>query len=366
MEMMMHQLVSHLRTQAEVYVFGPYTNQEVVEEQTIRPRRSGLAWFFVSAWFSCFRLLREEKFDFIIAGSTLVASIVYLLGRLFRLPMAVNVYGLDLIYAQPLYQLMLKLFLRRFDQVFAISQASKTEVLKRGVSFSDVAIVYPGLDFSEFEAQRDQETTKRQYGLTQRKILLSVGRLARRKGIPEFIQHTLPTIIQAYPEVVLLVVGDNPTQSLTHKEDVKARIETIVADLNLGEYVRLLGRVDRDTLIDLYYACDVFVLPGINVPGDMEGFGIVLTEAGAASKPVVSVKLGGIPDAVIDGKSGLLVEAERWDEFSDAVLALLKDESLCREMGGFGRVRAKAELDWPIIAEQYLEHLKDELWSFGL
>ena len=359
MEMMMQQLVSHLRTQAEVHVFGPYAEVETVEEATTRPQHDGLAWFFLAAGLSCFRLLHRESFDVIIAGSTLVMPVVYVLGLLFGLPVAVNVYGLDLIYSHPLYQLMLKVLLKRFDRVFAISQASKAEALKRGASPDDVVIAHPGLDFSEFERQPDQARLKQRHGLAGHRVLLSVGRLAKRKGIPEFVTYALPDIVAAYSDVVFLVVGDNPTQSLTHKEDVKARIEAAVESQNLEAHVRLLGRVDRNVLVDLYQACDVFVLPAIHVPGDMEGFGIVLTEAGAAGKPVVSTKLGGITDAVVDGKSGILVEAERWDELSDAVLALLADESLRQEMGQFGRQRVRTELDWSIVAGRYLEHLKD-------
>jgi phosphatidylinositol alpha-1,6-mannosyltransferase len=358
MEMMMQQLVSHLRTQMEVHVFGPYAGGEVIEESTTRPRRDGLAWFFLAAMVSCFQLLRRESFDVIIAGSTLVMPIVYVLGCLFKLPVAVNVYGLDLIYSHPLYQLMLTVLLKRFDRVFAISHASETEALKRGASPDDVVIVHPGLDFSEFERRSDQARLKQRYGLTGRRVLLSVGRLAKRKGIPEFVTHALPDIVAVYPDIVFLVVGDNPTQSLTHKEDVKTQIEAAMENQDLEKHVRLLGRVDRDMLIDLYHACDVFVLPAIDVSGDMEGFGIVLIEAGAAGKPVVSTKLGGITDAVVDGKSGILVEAGQWEEISDAVLTFLEDESLRQEMGRFGRERVKTELDWSIVAGRYLEHLE--------
>lgn len=359
MEMMMYQLINHLRSYAEVQVFGPYAEEGAPKKASMRPQREGLIWFFLTAWGTCLRLLREESFDVIIAGSTLVMPTVYALGRLFNLPVAVNVYGLDLIYTHPLYQLMLKTLLRRFDRVFAISQASKREAIRRGASPNYMPVVHPGVDFSEFEKQPDQVSVKQQHGLAGRAVLLSVGRLAKRKGIPEFVTCALPRIVEAQPDVIFLVVGDNPTQSLTHKEDVKAQIESATEGRQLQDHVMLLGHVNRQTLIDLYHACDVFMLPGIDVPGDMEGFGIVLLEAAAAGKPVVAVRLGGIPDAVVDGKGGILTEAERWDEIADAVVTLLGDERLRQDMGQFGRERVRSELDWSIIAEQYMEHLKN-------
>jgi phosphatidylinositol alpha-1,6-mannosyltransferase len=68
--------------------------------------------------------------------------------------------------------------------------------------------------------------------------------------------------------------------------------------------------------------------------------------------------LGGIKDAVVEGKSGILIEAGKWDQLSDAVLTLLADESLRQEMGQFGRERAKTELDWPVVARRYLTYLE--------
>jgi phosphatidylinositol alpha-1,6-mannosyltransferase len=357
MEMLLSHLVQNLRVHASVDVIGPYGGEAEVDcEQgalIVRPSRDGLAWFALYAFFEGLHLLRTNDYDVIVGGSALTTPIVDILGRLFALPVAVNVYGLDLIYAHPLYQWLVKAFLPRCSHIFAISQASKEEALRRGVPPDRTSIVYPGLDFSEFQTPPDTRRIKQQHGLDGCRILLSVGRLAKRKGIPEFVKHCLPAIVQRYPDVVYLVVGGNPTDSLSHKEDIRRRVERTVRELQLEDRVQLLGRVERDTLIDLYHACDIFVLPAIPVAGDMEGFGIVLAEAAAAARPVVSTKLGGIPDAVINGKSGILVEAERWDEFSEAILTLLAHESLRREMGRFGRERVETELDWPVIAAEY-------------
>jgi phosphatidylinositol alpha-1,6-mannosyltransferase len=304
-------------------------------------------------------MLRAEDYDVIVGGSALLTPVVTILGRLFSLPIAVNVYGLDLIYAHPLYQWMVKAFLPRCSHVIAISEASKREALQRGVWPEKLSVVHPGLDFSEFQRLPDTERIRQRHGLDGHSVLLSVGRLAKRKGIPEFVEHCLPAIVEEFPDAIYLVVGGNPTESLSHKEDVRGRVEQTAKELQLEDHVRLLGRVERDKLIDLYHACDVFVLPAIPVPGDMEGFGIVLTEAAAAGKPVVSTRLGGITDAVVDGESGILVEPGTWGELSKAVLALLTDESLQREMGQSGRERAKAELDWPITARRYAQRLRD-------
>jgi phosphatidylinositol alpha-1,6-mannosyltransferase len=361
MEMLLSQLALNLRPYADVHVIGPAGQADVDAEQGLevsRPSRDGLIRFASYAFFRGINLLRGNNYDVIMAGSALVTPIVYILGRFFQVPSVVYVHGLDLVYSSSIYQWMVKQCLPRCDRVFANSWASEQEALHRGVSPDRVSILHPGLDFSEFRIIPDIDSIKQRYELGGRLTLLSAGRLARRKGLVEFVRHSLPAIVEKYPNVVFIIVGGNPSLSLTHKEDIRSKIQAEVDRLRLGNYVRLLGWVDRQDLMDLYHACDVFVLPAIQVPGDIEGFGIVLIEAGAAGKPVISTRLGGIKDAVVEGKSGILVEAEKWDQLSGAVLTLLADESLRREMGQFGRERAETELDWPVVARRYLTYLE--------
>ena len=357
-ETLLSQLVSSLRSYGEVYVIGPHADNDSVSADSkwiSRPKNDGFIWFVLYAFLAGIRLLKAKKCNLIFAGSGLVTPIVYVLGRLFRLPAIVHIHGLDLIYPHPLYQWMIRKFLPRCDYVFANSSASKEEALQLDVFPEQIGVVNPGLDFSEFEKSPNLAEITERYDLKNRQILLSVGRLAKRKGVLEFVKYALPEIIKQEPETLFLIVGDNPTDSLDHKEDIKGQIDTAVKRLALEDHVRLLGRVSRDDLINIYHSCDVFVLPAIQIPGDMEGFGIVMTEANAAGKPVVSTKLGGITDAVVDGKSGILVEPGKWDEISDAILTLLADESLQQKMGQFGRERAKKELDWQIISAKYAE-----------
>jgi phosphatidylinositol alpha-1,6-mannosyltransferase len=288
----------------------------------------------------------------------LVTPIVYALGLMCSLPSVVYVHGLDLIYSHPLYQWMIKQLLPRCDRVLANSRASSQEAIERGVQPDRISVLHPGLEITEFEAVPDLDSVRRAYDLEGRLVLLSVGRLAKRKGLVEFVRHSLPTIVTEHPDAIFVVVGGNPSLSLTHKEDIKSRIEAEARRLGLTEHVRLLGWIDRADLMSLYHVCDVFVLPAIHVRGDMEGFGIVLIEASAAGKPVVSTKLGGITDAVVDGEGGTLVEPEQWGEFSDAVMSLLEDEALRQAMGESGRRRVRTELDWCILARRYAEELR--------
>jgi phosphatidylinositol alpha-1,6-mannosyltransferase len=303
--------------------------------------------------------LRKETIDLLIVGTPLIAPLVYYISRLFNKPLVVNVHGLDLIYPNLFYQWMIKWVLPRSKRVIAISHAAADEAVKRGASPESVRIVPPGLDFSEFETIPKLEELRDRYDLNGRPILLSAGRLARRKGLIEFVKYSLPKIIDKHPDISFLIVGDNPTQSLTHKNDIKSEIQEVVDKLNLCNNVQMLGWVKRSELINLYYACDLFVLPAIPVAGDMEGFGIVFLEANAAGKPVVSTRLGGIPDAVENGKSGIIIEPEKWDVFTDTVLHILKNPQIGSAIGKYGRKRVIEEYNWSITIKKYRTCLID-------
>jgi glycosyltransferase involved in cell wall biosynthesis len=111
---------------------------------------------------------------------------------------------------------------------------------------------------------------------------------------------------------------------------------------------------DED-VIGLYQACDLVVLPALHNDSDVEGFGIVLVEAAAAGKPVVATRVGGIPDAVEDGKTGLLTEPGDYERLSDAVISLLNNGQTKRVMGEAAIRRVQDKFCWPKIAAQYEE-----------
>ena len=138
------------------------------------------------------------------------------------------------------------------------------------------SVIPPGVDPIRFESAPSPELVKEKFGLVGKRIILFVGRLAKRKGVKEFIDESLMTIAKEVPNVCFVIVGDNPSESLTHREDTLSEIKRIISDMSLQNYIRLLGSLNDDEVIELYQACDVFVLPALATTDDVEGFGIVL------------------------------------------------------------------------------------------
>ena len=105
----------------------------------------------------------------------------------------------------------------------------------------------------------------------------------------------------------------------------------------------------------LYQCCDVVVLPALASAEDVEGFGMILLEAAAVGKPVVATRVGGIPDAVASGESGILVEPEDYQGLSKSIVGLLNDDKQRGAMGKFAMQRVQKEFSWETIVVRYEE-----------
>jgi glycosyltransferase involved in cell wall biosynthesis len=140
---------------------------------------------------------------------------------------------------------------------------------------------------------------------------------------------------------------------MIHRDNVLAEIKDCIRELRLEKRVRLVGWLKEEELMKFYRAADLLVLPALTMRNDVEGFGMVILEAAAAGTPCVASRVGGIPDAVEDGKAGVLVEAGNYEMMSQAVVALLRDDALRRKMGSYAQKRVQEKFDWSKIAGKY-------------
>jgi glycosyltransferase involved in cell wall biosynthesis len=175
-------------------------------------------------------------------------------------------------------------------------------------------------------------------------LLLGVGRMAAKKGF-DVLAAALPPLLDSFPElhVVLAGGGDLLPALAAATERWRAR-------------VHLPGLVERGTLPDLYRAADLFVLPAVHdESGNVDGLPNVLLEAMASGLPVVASGISGIPLAVEDGESGLLVPERNVEALAAALGRLLGDREAARRMGERGRRKAEAELTWEAVAARHRE-----------
>jgi glycosyltransferase involved in cell wall biosynthesis len=146
-------------------------------------------------------------------------------------------------------------------------------------------------------------------------ILVSLGRLVRRKGVAWFVEHVVPSLPD---NNVYLIAGDGP---------MRGGIEAVAARLASPERVRILGPVGDEERERLLTGCDISVMPNIAVPGDIEGFGLVAVESACRGAVVVASAIQGLLEALVDGATGILVDAERADSFVSVISRLGSDRA---------------------------------------
>ena len=197
-----------------------------------------------------------------------------------------------------------------------------------------------GADPVAFRPGLDQTEVRRRYGLGQRRWLLSVARLTRHKGIDSAIR-VLARIAAQYPDVAYAVIGSG---------DERAALEKLSRENGVADRVRFLSHVPDSDLPALYNCAEVYLGLSRTLDQRVEGFGISLTEASACAVPVLAGRTGGIPDAVRDGETGLLVNAEQMGEIGIALRRLLDDRPLALRLGAGGRHAVETYYNWDRVA----------------
>lgn len=222
-----------------------------------------------------------------------------------------------------------------------VSRFTRQQMRDAGVDEHRLHVVCNGVDVRYFQVPTGRHFFGR-YGLSDRRILLTVARLVSRKGIDTVIE-ALPAILRREPSAVYAVIGSGPDRT---------RLESIAMRHGVLANVRFLGAIEELDLIDAYQNCDIFIMPARDEGPDVEGFGLVFLEAGACGKPVVGSRAGGIPDAVADGETGVLVDPSSCDQVTDAVVRILSDSELAARLGEAGREFATTQRSWAMAASE--------------
>jgi len=297
-----------------------------------------LPWlFFRGLWI----LITDRSIDVIHMQDAVLSPLGWLLSKLSRKPWVVVAHGLDLTFKLKFYQKVNLFFARRCDAIVAISEATADEARKREISNDKITVIPLGVDDTK-SPRVSRDKILEDAGLPKdAKILITVGRLARRKGVAWFINSVMPELDK---DVHYIVIGDGQERS---------NIEQVIHKQDLSDRVNLLGAVDEATKKKWLSVADVFVMPNIKVPGDMEGFGIVAHEAALAELPVVASNLEGIAQALQDNKNGILLPSQDTVAYHKAIKRLLGNAKLNQEFGKQARKYTLDNFGWPVIAKQY-------------
>jgi len=197
-----------------------------------------------------------------------------------------------------------------------------------------------GTDPGFFRPGVPTAAVRARYGLDEGRWLLSVSRLEPHKGI-DTVLRALASLKDAEADVRYAVVGTG---------DGRREIEALAEELGVADRLRLLGGVPDADLPALYNLADVYVGASRRTALSVEGFGIAIAEAASVGRPVVAGRSGGIPEAVKNGETGLLVDPESPEEVADSVRRLLRDRSLATRLGEAGRREIERYYNWDRVA----------------
>lgn len=310
MERLNWHMAEELAKHADVRAIGPAgaavlgPRNVVIDEAPLKP----LSRFLLGAQWRALKVARRWRPDVVLAGSGLVAPLAWLTAKVCGARTAVYVHGLDITVRHMMYRALWLPAICRFDCVIANSQATRSLAIAAGVPPSRLGIVHPGVDLSVVPAEATVVAGFRAtHQLGQRPLLLSVGRLSRRKGMREFVADVLPEIAAEIPDVMLLIVGDTPKQALNAEAQSAQSIQLVANARGVGDNIKFLGLVADAELAMLYQVANIHVFPVQHIPHDPEGFGMVAVEAAAYGLPTVAYGTGGVVDAVAEGRSGYLV-----------------------------------------------------------
>ncbi|MGH7859261.1 MAG: glycosyltransferase, partial [Candidatus Binatia bacterium] len=295
-----------------------------------------------SAW-----TVRRRSIRIVHAGKVLPEGIAArFVRKLTGVPYIVYTHGeeLTVVASNPAYK-------RHFDRlrtvyndaaaVIANSGFTRDELVRFGVEPERIVCITPGVDPSFFSPGPKDPEILRNYGLEGKTVLLSVGRLQKRKG-HDFVLRALPRVLAEHPELVYVIVSDG---------EERGYLEELARQLGIEESVRFVGEVPFDALPRWYHTCDLFILANRRMEnGDVEGFGIVFLEASSCAKPVIAGDSGGTADAVRESFNGLRIDASDPPNISAAILRLLRDPDLRRRLGENGRRLVEAEHGWDTVA----------------
>ncbi len=237
-----------------------------------------------------------------------------------------------------------KKLMNRSDALIAVSKYTVDELTELyGIDEKKIHVIYNGVDVQKFKPRPDRTELRREFGLeNEKKIVLFVGRLYHRKGL-EILLRSIPPLLQEFSDVKFVISG-------TGFKEKEESLRNLTKQLDIEDHVTFRGYVPDEKLPNLYSASDIFVLPAI-----YENFPFAILEAQATGLPVISTKVGGIPEFLVDNENGFLIDPGDSTQLTQRVLTLLQDPKLAKEMGNRGRKLIEEKFAWHLITSQVID-----------
>lgn len=308
----------------------------------------------LKALMKIYRYIRRYNFDIVHTHTSKAGFIGRIAARLARVPIIIHTphghiyYGYFGILKSRLFIMLEKLVAFFTDRIITLTELGKEEHIKYKIAPPGKFVaIYSGIKLEKYSAASvDVKRKKEEIGIKDdQPVIGCVARLVPVKGHIYLIKAA-KIVIDALPDVQFILAGDG---------ELEMELKEFSRALGIESNIHFLGR--RDDIPELLQIFDIFVLPSLN-----EGMGRVILEAMAAGKPVIATRVGGIPEIVKDGITGILVPPENPDFLAEAIISLIKNRDLGEKFGLEGKMRLDSKFTSQAMVER-IEQLYDELIS---
>lgn len=307
---------------------------------------------FRTAWHK----IKEFQPDLILAIGEKPVWLGAILSKLTRKPLVAIGCGTEFRRGGRVYRWMTRWSFDQSRHNVAISQFTRQLMGQLGIDLGRVSVIPCGADEALYGQPVGENPWRTLLGLEGAQVILTVGQLSPRKA-QDVVIRAMPALLQHHPHVHYLLVGLPTAQS---------ELEQLATHLGVREHVHFLGHVPQSQLPFLYNLADLFVLVSRQTAqGDVEGYGIVVNEAGLCGVPAVVADQSGLVEAILPNITGLVVPPENPSATAEAIIKLLDDPVLCRQMGEAARHYAQEQASWQKRIAQYDQLLHQLLKEKG-
>ena len=217
------------------------------------------------------------------------------------------------------HSLLVKNVCKNASMLICNSENTANIVRKLGFdSGSKCEVLHPGVDTSRFEVAAPNTSFRQQMGWSGKRVLLTVGRLQRRKG-QDFLIKSMPALLNEFPDLFYAVVG---------RGECYDELMSLVDQHELHDNVCVYPDMDDEALIKCYQQCDIFILPNRTIDNDIEGFGMVLVEAQVCGKPVIAGDSGGTRETMNIGKTGHIIDCSSTENLLNGLSPILRNREI--------------------------------------
>ena len=217
------------------------------------------------------------------------------------------------------HSLLVKNVCKNAAMLICNSENTANIVRKLGFdSGSKCEVLHPGVDTSRFEVAAPDTSFRQQMGWSGKRVLLTVGRLQRRKG-QDFLIKSMPALLKEFPDLFYAVVG---------RGECYDELISLVDQHKLHDNVCVYPDMDDEALIKCYQQCDIFILPNRTIDNDIEGFGMVLVEAQVCGKPVIAGDSGGTRETMNIGKTGHIIDCSSTENLLNGLSPILRNREI--------------------------------------